>query len=176
MKDIVRVKKEDALIKLESFLDDKNTVLMATVSESGEPFISYAPYVEDEEHNYYVYLSGHAPHAINLAKTKKASIMFIEDESKCQNLFARERLYFQANASMFEQNDENEAKINELFSKKFGKLTHFLQKMPDFRIYKLSAYDGNLVLGFGSAFEVSENRCDLTLKNVGHQKHHEHKM
>lgn len=168
-----RIKVEDALKELETFCDDKHTIVMATVNEDAQPFVSYAPYVEDEDKNYYVYLSGYVPHAHNMYKTKKASIMMIEDESKCANYFGRKRLYFQVDVEKFEENDERAEKINELFTKKFGENVKFLQKMPDFRIYKLIPQQIDFVLGFGSAYKVSKDRQSLKLKNAVHEETHE---
>lgn len=168
-----RISEEKAKEELKNFLDDKHSLVMATVDENAEPFVSYSPYVEDEEGNYYIYISGFVPHAHNLQATKKASIMFIEDESKCGHIFGRKRLYFKASAKKFEENDPNTEKINKLFTEKFGNKVHFLQKMPDFRIYKLMPKEGDLVLGFGSAYKLSADKKTLSIKDVEHKEKHE---
>ncbi len=159
---------KEALEQLDTFFDDKLSMMMATVSEEGEPFCSYTPYVEDEDHNYYIYISGSVPHSANMSANGKVSIMMIEDESKCEHIYARKRFYAQATAEAFSPNDERTEAINELFAKKFDSKVKYFFKMPDFRIYKITPKDGNLVLGFGAAYKVGGDRKSMGLKSVGH--------
>lgn len=173
MKNIKRISTEDALKELEVFTDNKNSVMLSTVSKECKPFASYAPFVEDESGCYYICISGYVPHSHNLTDTKKASIMFIEDESVAAHPFGRKRLYFDAIAEKFEPNDPREEQVAELFSQKFGKHSSFMLKMPDFRIYKLSPKNGSLVLGFGSAYNVSDDKKSLKFKNALHEEKHE---
>lgn len=173
MEQPVRISEDKALEELGTFLNDKQSLVMATVDENAEPFVSYTPYVEDEAGSYYIYISGFVAHARNLQATKKASIMFIEDESKCGHIFGRKRLSFKVDAQKFEENDARNESINKLFTEKFGNKVHFLQKMPDFRIYKLTPKSGDFVLGFGSAYKVSGDRKTLSIKDAEHKEKHE---
>ncbi len=140
--------------------------MLATVDENAKPFVSYSPYVEDEAGNYYVLLSAIVPHAHNMATTKKAHIMFIEDESASDNMYKRRRLYFDADVEKFEQNDE---KIMALFIDKFGPTAAHISKMADFRLYKLMPKNGNITLGFGAAFAMDENR-KIIKQNTGKEE------
>ena len=45
--------------------------------------------------------------------------------------------------------------------------------MKDSRFYKLSPYNGNLVLGFGSAYKISSDRKIISLNDKGHSSSHE---
>ena len=158
------MKKEEAQEQLDVFLEDIKTVVLSTVDKQGEPFASYSPFVQDEESNFYVFVSTAVPHSHNMYNTKKAHILFIEDESKTEHIYARRRLYFKAKAEKFEENDERFEKIAQLFEKRHGEQAALIRKMPDSRFYKLSAYDGNLVLGFGAAFKIEED--NKTIKNL----------
>ncbi len=169
----VRISEEDALKTLETFNDDKLSIVIASVNEHGEPFVSYSPYVEDKDFNMYIIISGGVPHAHNLATTKKASVMTIEDESKCKNIYARGRFYGQVKAEKFAEDDERKDEIMEMFVKRFGPHVKMFNKMPDFRIYKLSPVDANLVLGFGSAYKISADRKSASIKNAKHEEKHE---
>lgn len=164
-----RIKKNEAQEILDNFTDDIKSVILGTVDEKSTPFSSYSPYVEDKEGNYYVCVSAIVPHAHNMYITKKAHIMFLEDESKAAHIYARRRLYFDADVEKFDENDEREENIGNLFIEKFGDTASFLLDMPDFRIYKLIPKNGNIVLGFGSAFSVDENR-KITKLNDGVDK------
>ncbi len=157
---------EEAQEVLDTFTNSIQTVMLATVNEKAEPFSSYSPYVEDEEGNYYVLLSAIVPHAHNMATTKKAHIMFIEDESASDNMYKRRRLYFDADVEKLEENDE---KIMELFFDKFGSTAKHISKMADFRLYKLMPKNGNITLGFGAAFKIDENR-KIVEQNTGKEK------
>ena len=166
------MKKEEAQKELDSFLDNIKTVVLSTVSTEGEPFASYSPYAQDEEGNFYVFISTAVQHSHNMYNTKKAHLLFIEDESKTEHIYARRRLYFKAKAEKFEENDERFEKIAQLFEKKHGEQASLVRKMPDSRFYKLSPYDGNLVLGFGAAFKIEEdNKTVKKLNTMGGKAH-----
>lgn len=74
--------------KLIEFLDSFKSIIINSLDENKNPFSSYAPFVK-YENAYYVYLSGMAKHSQNLKQNPKASIFFCEDESSCENIFAR---------------------------------------------------------------------------------------
>ena len=67
---------EEANKRLETFTKEIESVNIATVSKDGEPFASYSPFVEDEQGNYYVFISTAVNHSHNMNATKKAYIMF----------------------------------------------------------------------------------------------------
>ncbi len=164
---------EEANEELSTFTSKIESVNLATVSASGEPFASYSPYVEDENHNYYVFISTAVMHSHNMSATNKAHIMFLEDESKASHIYARQRLYFRANTEKFEEDDKRAREIFKLFDKKFGSRVSFFSSQKDSRIYKLMPRDGNLVLGFGSAFKISDDRKILKLNDKGHSSSHD---
>ena len=94
---------EDAQKEMVPFLENIQSVLLSTVDIDGEPFVSYSPYVEDEEGNFYVFISTAVNHSHNMNATKKAHIMFLEDESVTDHIYARKRMYFKADAEKFDR-------------------------------------------------------------------------
>lgn len=112
-------------------------------------------------------------HSHNMSATKKAHIMFLQDESKASHIYARERMYFKVDVDKFEENDNRADGIFQLFDKKFKEKVSFFSMMKDSRIYKLIPKDGNLVLGFGSAFKISDDKKTLYLNDKGHSTSHE---
>ena len=168
-----RISNEEAQKELDSFTNNMQSINISTVSKEGEPFVSYSPFVEDEVGNFYIFISTAVAHSHNMNATKKAHIMFLEDESKSEHIYARRRMYFQADAQKFEENDEREEKIQALFKEKFQDKVSFFSMMKDSRFYKLSPYNGNLVLGFGSAYKISPDRKILSLNDKGHSSSHE---
>lgn len=166
------IKKEEAQKVLDCFLDNINTVVLSTVDSEGEPFASYSPYAQDEDGNFYVFVSTAVQHSHNMYNTGKAHLLFIEDENKTQHIYARRRLYFKAKAEKFEENDERFEKIATLFEQKHGEQASLVRKMPDSRFYKLTPFDGNLVLGFGAAFKIEEdNKTVKKLNTMGGKAH-----
>jgi len=165
---------EEAQKELVPFLQNIQSVLLSTVSKEGEPFVSYSPFVEDDEGNFYVFISTAVNHSHNMSATKKAHIMFLEDESATEHIYARRRMYFTADASAFDENDEREEKIHDLFKNRFGDKVSFFSMMKDSRFYKLSPREGNFVLGFGAAYKIAKDRKSLELNDKGHSKSHAH--
>lgn len=168
-----RITIEDAQKELGTFLQNIQSVLLSTVDADAEPFVSYSPFVEDEEGNFYVFISTAVKHSHNMNATGKAHIMFLEDESVTDHIYARRRLYFKAQAEKFEENDAREEKIHNLFKERFADKVSFFSMMKDSRFYKLTPSEGNFVLGFGGAFKVSDDRKTLVLNDQGHSKSHD---
>jgi len=167
-----RITIEDAKKEMAVFLENIQSVLLSTVDADAEPFISYSPYVEDEEGNFYVFISTAVKHSHNINATGKAHIMFLEDESVTEHIYARRRMYFKAEAKAFDEDDERTEKIHDLFKKRFGDKVSFFSMMKDSRFYKLTPSEGNFVLGFGGAFKISQDRKTLSLNDQGHSKSH----
>jgi len=173
----IGMSKDKAQKELDIFLNNIKTVILSTVDKEGEPFASYSPYVQDEEGNFYVFVSTAVQHSHNMYNTQKAHLLFIEDESATDHIYARRRLYFKAKAEKFEAEDERFEKIAILFEKRHGEQASLVRKMPDSRFYKLTPYDGNLVLGFGAAFKLDETNTKIeklqTMKGKAHGQSHE---
>ena len=73
------------------------TLQIATLDSDDQPLASYAPYVRLEQ-NYYLYLSELAKHTVNLIANGSVSLLLIESEENCRNLFARRRIVLQGEA------------------------------------------------------------------------------
>ena len=84
-------KPENSAFKL---LSSRKTLVMATADKNGAPNVSYAPFVHRAP-PLYVYTSSLSRHTRNMMETAKASVMFIEDEERTRNFFARKRFTYQ---------------------------------------------------------------------------------
>lgn len=167
------INQQKALKIAQNFTQNLNSVILSTCDNLANPFASYAPFVEDDNKNIYICISGFVKHSKNLSETKKANLLFIDDESKTKNIFARQRLYGDVTSEMFQKNDERNDKIYQLFEEKFAEKANFLRQMPDFRIYKLSFSEANLVLGFGATYSISGDFQKISAKTGFHEKNHE---
>ncbi|MGD1901372.1 MAG: HugZ family protein [Geitlerinemataceae cyanobacterium] len=155
-----------------TFLDGISSLMLATCDASGQPNASYAPFVADDERNFYVYISGLSTHTKNIAETGKVSVMAIEDEATTQQIFARGRLSFECSAAELERETEEWEAIADRFHKRFGKIIDVFRPLPDFRIIKLEPSAGRFVIGFGAAYDVSGDDLNTLVQVTGEGKGH----
>ena len=120
---------------MKEFIATIQTAIIGTLDSKGQSFSSYAPYIYDNN-RFYVYISDIATHAKNLQKNSKASLFFVEDESKTDNLFARKRVSLQCDSQKIERGSERFEAVLERFAQKFdAKMVSTLKKMLDFNLY-----------------------------------------
>ncbi|ATN06028.1 pyridoxamine 5'-phosphate oxidase family protein [Chryseobacterium indologenes] len=155
--------------KVKELIGRSQSVILATVDADGHPNSSYAPFVKIDN-TFYILVSFMAKHTKNLADGRKASVMFIEDESATKQIYARERLTLEASASQVERDSEVwNAAIAEL-KETHGKVVNIISDMGDFILIALNPLKGSYVNGFGSAYSVDENLEITEHRNdVNHQ-------
>ena len=173
----LNISKQKAQEELDVFLNNIKTVVLSTVNSKGEPFASYSPFVQDDEGSFYVFVSTAVQHSHNMYNTRKAHLLFVEDETITQHIYARRRLYFKANVEKFEAQDKRFEKIAQLFEQQHGEQASLVRTMIDSRFYKLIPYDGTLVLGFGAAFKLDKTNKKIekleTMNGKAHSITHE---
>ena len=146
---------QDKLLETyQAFPDRFGSAVLATVSGEGTPQASYAPCVVDESRNIYIFVSGLSAHTQNLTATGKANVLFIEDESKTQQIFARMRLSYDCTATLLERESTQWNAIAQQFEDRFGNIVEVMRGLADFRIFQLQPQSGNFVVGFGAAYKV----------------------
>jgi putative heme iron utilization protein len=139
---------------LNEFLEDFKSLSMSTLDEKGNPFSSYAPFIKSED-KYYIYISLMAKHTTNLQNKNICSLFFIEDESKCSNIFARKRVMIQCNSKIIEQDSKEEIDLLEKFKTKFDEgMISMLKGMKDFHVFEFTPFYGEAVFGFGKAYNL----------------------
>ncbi|MBE9005632.1 pyridoxamine 5'-phosphate oxidase family protein [Fortiea sp. LEGE XX443] len=146
---------EKTQAEYESFPHEFQSVIISTITQEGIPNSSYAPFVIDEAKNIYIYISDLATHTQNLYANPHVSVLFIDDEAKSNNIFARRRLSFDCTATLIERDTETWNKIVEQFQERFGEMIEVLRGLADFRIFQLTPSSGRFVLGFGNAYKIS---------------------
>jgi|GEM_PF-206620 len=140
--------------EIAAFRREFRTILLATSDEVGEALCSYAPYVEDEENQIYVFVSRLARHTANLLDRGRAHLMWIEDEANTTNLFARKRLTVRADSHAIAKDSDLGNTILARFEERFGAFFRTLRGLPDFELVQLVPCSGDYVKGFGQAFEL----------------------
>jgi len=150
-----------------------SSAVLATVDEQGVPTASYIPCVEDEQGRFYGFVSRLAAHTANLEQRKRASVLFIEDESGSAEIFARRRLTYDCTAEVLEREHTDTAGIMQRFVARFSGMGERIVSLPDFRAVRLTPRGGNFVIGFGAAFRV-EGRQLQHLGGGGQGRGHGH--
>jgi len=141
----------------ESFLqfkDSVKTLALATLTEELKPNISYAPFVEDDNGNFYLFLSQLAHHTQDLLSHSVASVLLIEDEQDTRQLFARQRITYQCQVDVVLPGDQAYALMLDALHQRFGNIVELLRNLPDFILFKLQPYHGQYVMGFGKAYNL----------------------
>ncbi len=138
-------------------INSVRTVVLGTVSETGIPNVSYAPFIIDEAKNIYIFVSKFSIHTYNLQANGKASVMLIEDETKSKQIFARRRLTYSCNGTFIEKNSTEWNYIANQFDKRFGNIVCMFRNLPDINIVKFSPYEGIFVMDFGMAYKISSD-------------------
>ena len=162
----------EAISEKKLLLDNLDTVILSTIDESGMPNSSYAPIALDENGYIYIYISELAKHTDNIIANKKVSVMFIEDESKAANLYARKRLTINVIPEHIDRDTEDWNRKMIILENKFSETIKALKNMTDFHLFRLKPKDALLVYGFGKAFRFKgEDLAQLSHVNEkGHKE------
>ncbi len=151
---------EESKVHYNELLDGFLSVNLGTTDAEGIPEASYTPALVDENRVFYVYVSEMSSHTGNMLKQKLASVLVIEDEKTCKQIFARRRANFNCQVVEIERDTDKWIQLSEQFIEKFGKMFEHLMAMGDFHMLALKPVKGRLVLGFGKAFDITGEKMD----------------
>jgi heme iron utilization protein len=160
---------EQAQTEYQNFPQQFQSVIISTANTEGIPNASYTPFVIDNQKNIYIYISGLATHTQNIETNPHVSVLFIEDESQCQQIFARRRLTFDCTATLIERETETWNQIVAQFQERFGEMIAILRGLADFRIFQLTPNGGRFIMGFGTAYEISDEQLDKLIHLKGNK-------
>ena len=139
----------------QNLIASQQTLLLSTISEAGQPDISYAPYVRNQRGTFYIFTSELASHTRNLLANKQATIMFIKPESESRELFARERATFKCSVKEITSEDSVYEQQLAVLHEQFGQIVSVLKSLSDFHLFALKPESGQYVVGFGKAFNIN---------------------
>jgi len=157
---------------MKDFIAHIQTAIIGTLDKDHLPFSSYAPYIYDTN-RFYVYISDIATHAKNIQANPKASLFFIEDESKTDNLFARKRISLQCDSVKITRSSGRFEEVLALFAQKFdATMVETLKKLTDFNLFEFKVTYGEATFGFGKAYLIGgEQMNELVSRNVSGGHH-----
>ncbi len=135
----------------EGFLSRFHSLLLATLDHQDEADLSYAPFVDHDGH-FFILTSQLSSHTVNLKRHPTATVLFIEEESACDQIYARRRLRFQCQARQHPRDSDTWRSLIPLFSARFGDIIDTLSTLPDFQLFGLAPLRGRWIKGFGKAF------------------------
>lgn len=156
--------------EIQEFRQERRTLQLATVDAEGRPNVSYAPFVQNQE-GYFVLISHIARHARNLEVNPHVSLMMIADEGSSKQIFARQRLTFDAVASVVPRETPLWQQVISQMQARFGEIIDGLSQLQDFALFQLKVEKGLYVKGFGQAYQVSgDDMVDFVHLDEGHKK------
>jgi hypothetical protein len=128
------------------------TLQLATLDTRGEPAISYAPFVRDEQGNFYIFVSQLASHTQEIMQHQQVAIMLIADEQETRQIFARTRASYRCVAEVVAREDVVYPQLLDVMQARFGEVVGVLRGLGDFVLLRLKPVSGRFVMGFGQAF------------------------
>ena len=137
----------------QEFVSGRRSLTLSTVNASGEPLASYAPFFRSDNGDFYIFVSTLATHTANLDE-QVVSIMIIEDEAQSQQIYARQRLYFQCNSSKTPRDSKDFGTALEGLKLHHGEIIDTLERLADFTMYRLTPCTGRYIRGFGQAYKI----------------------
>jgi len=143
-----------------NFLKKYRSLQLSTIGKNGRPESSYAPFVADQNNQFYIYISALARHTKNLLHDSRAGIMLIEPEEQAENIFARKRLIFDCDAEIMVRESQDWMRIMSLFDDFASDLMQTLRMLTDFQLIRLKPNSGLFVKGFGKAYKISGEKMD----------------
>lgn len=144
----------DLEAEFQALRDSAKTLQLATTDSNGLPLASYAPYVWFDQ-KYYLFLSELAKHTLNLIDNHKLSLLIIESEEGCRNLFARRRIVLQGEVVIIERKSSCYLKVISEFKQRFGEIIDVIEPLQDFHLFQVQPASGRFIRGFAQAFELS---------------------
>lgn len=157
-------------MQLSSYLEPFQSAVLGTLSENGYPFSSYAPFYYDGK-TVYIFISNIATHAKNIQRDPRASVFFIEDESKSPQIFARKRISLQCDVTRIARDESSFEPIMQGFVAKQGETLSMLMGMGDFNLYALTPIYGEATFGFGEAYHVGGKEMNELVTRRGDTGH-----
>jgi putative heme iron utilization protein len=144
----------------QAFPEQVQSLMLSTVTPSGQPQASYAPFVMDGDRQFYIFVSGLSSHTENLQRSPQAGVLLIQDEAKTNQIFARQRLMYDCDVALIERHDPQWTIYADQFKTRFGAIIDMLRQLPDFQVFRLKPRSGRFVMGFGAAYEVDPHNLD----------------
>lgn len=151
---------------LGQLLAQVKTLQLATLDAKGEPAISYAPFVRDEQGNFCIFVSLLASHTQEMMQHPQVAIMLIADEQETRQIFARTRASYRCEVEVVVREEVIYVQLLDEMQARFGEVVGVLRGLGDFVLLRLKPVSGRFVMGFGQAFVLAGDDLQ-TLQAIG---------
>lgn len=138
------------------FISSRKTLLLSSLKADGTPYASYAPFAIGDN-CLYVLLSEIAVHACNLQANACASVLIVEDEDSCREIFARLRVNYSVVAETLAVDSADWTLGINTLAARLGSRINSLSQLTDFKLFKLIPQGGRYVKDFGRAYTLAGN-------------------
>ena len=135
-------------------------VYISSIDDNTKPEISYSPCIVDNEKNVYILVSDLSKRTRSLVQGRNVSLMFIEPENQCEELYVRIRLLFDCSTKQIDRQTEKWNEKISVFLEKFGDIINILKTLSDFKMFCFSPISGTFVKGFGKAYTIEGKSLD----------------
>ena len=149
------------------FMQDAKSVYISTINEfrgGVAPEISYSPSIVDEDKNIYILVSTLSKRTKSLLAERNVSLMFIEPEEQCEEIYVRTRLnLYCTTLQIAREMGAGHLLWDELvvqFTAKFGDIISTLVSLKDFKMFRFRPIRGTFVKGFGKAYTIEGKEMD----------------
>ncbi|MEO0443661.1 MAG: pyridoxamine 5'-phosphate oxidase family protein [Pseudomonadota bacterium] len=144
---------------LTDLLQQRKTLVLATLNAEQKPEASLAPYLYYQD-RFWVFVSELSNHTHNMRKHPWVSLIIHDDETQCADPFMVKRI--SADCAVSVVDDQHKSAILAKMQTALGDTLAVLQQLPDFHLMALSPIKGRLVVGFGKAFDVDFSTLGLS--------------
>ena len=149
------------------FMQDAKSVYISSIKEfkgGVAPEISYSPSIVDEDKNIYILVSTLSNRTESLLAERNVSLMFIEPEEQCKEIYVRTRLILYCSTLQIDREmGAGHLSWSELvaqFTAKFGDIINMLVSFKDFKMFRFRPIRGTFVKGFGKAYSIEGKEMD----------------
>ena len=130
------------------------TVVLAVVGELSRPDLGVSPFIRQQD-GLYIFTSHLSQHVRDLLQNGRVTCLLCADEGDSQNIWARNRLKFNASAVEIIRDDIRFETLCDVIAAAHGPTMGLIRNFTDFHMVHLQPEDGVLVMGFAKAFRVS---------------------
>ena len=152
------------------FMQDAKSVYISSISEHKggvAPEISYSPCIVDKDKNTYILVSTLTKRTESLLAERNVSLMFIEPEEQCEEIYVRTRLILKCTTLQIARGITSmeagyllwDEKVTQ-FTEKFGDIINMLVSFKDFKMFRFRPIRGTFVKGFGKAYTIEGKEMD----------------
>lgn len=134
-------------------LKRNKSLFLSSLNADGSPHSSYAPFAMKDD-ALFILISGLAAHTQNLLRNPQVSALIVEDESQCEEIFARLRVTYDLQVNVVESQSVAWEEGVAILQACLGDRVAQISQLGDFVLFKLIPIKGRFVKGFGKAYEV----------------------